>query len=242
MHRFHDGSVLRTMTARELVALPVWKGNRILDTEHVAAIKKKTTDVRRLDSGYRIVNCMEPNPSGVLVKQAYLIDGQHRAAILREHFLSTLCEPDFVVVVTEKDVASESEAIEYFNVLNTMKPQQWRTDPAILVNQYIAELERRFNSKRIKMIRQGSTCRPYLSVDRLREALRAAITELPQEATAIEEFGVRVVAKNQELVAAAPLMTLGTKSSSKFYERAAATGFALALSSELNWIKECAGP
>lgn len=242
MHRFHDGSVLRTMTARELVAIPVWKGNRILDTDHVAAIKKKTTDVRRLDSGYRIVNCMEPNPSGVLVKQAYLIDGQHRAAILREHFLSTLCEPDFVVVVTEKDVASESEAIEYFNVLNTMKPQQWRTDPALLVNQYIAELERRFNSKRIKMIRQGSTCRPYLSVDRLREALRAAITELPQEATAIEEFGVRVVAKNQELVAAAPLMTLGTKSSSKFYERAAATGFALALSSELNWIKECAGP
>jgi hypothetical protein len=227
------------MTARELVAIPVWKGNRILDTEHVVAIKKKTVDVRRLDSGYRIVNCMEANPSGVLVKQAYLIDGQHRAAILREHFLSTLCEPDFVVVVTEKDVASESEAIEYFNVLNTMKPQQWRTDPAILVNQYIAELERRFNGKRVKMIRQGVTCRPYLSVDRLREALRAAITELPQEATAIEEFGARVVAKNQELVAAAPLLTLGSKSSSKFYERAAATGFALALSSDLNWIKEC---
>jgi len=230
------------MSARELVAIPVWKGNRILDTEHAAAIKKKTQDVRCLDSGYRIINCMEPNPSGVLVKQAYLIDGQHRAAILREYFSMTLCEPDFMVVVTEKEVASESEAIEYFNVLNTMKPQQWRTDPAILVNRYIAELERRFNEKKTKMIRQGATCRPYLSVDRLREALRAAITELPQEATAIEEFGARVVAKNQELVAAAPMLTLGAKSSSKFYERAAATGFALALSSELNWIKECAAP
>jgi hypothetical protein len=225
------------MTARELVALPVWKGNRILDTEHVFAIKKKATDVRHLDSGYRIINCMEPNLSGVLVKQAYLIDGQHRAAVLREHFLTTLCEPDFVVVVTEKDVASESEAIEYFNVINTAKPQQWRTDPAILVNQYIAELERRFNDKKVKMIRQGATCRPYLSVDRLREALRAAITDLPQEEAAIREFGARAVVKNQMLVDAAPMMTLGSTSSSKLYERAAATGFALAI--DLRWIKEC---
>lgn len=225
------------MTARQLVALPVWKGNRILDTDHVVAIKKKATDVRLLDSGYRIINCMEPNPSGVLVQQAYLIDGQHRAAILREHFLTTLCEPDFVVVVIEKDVASESEAIEYFNVINTAKPQQWRTDPALLVNQYIAEIERRFNDKKVKLIRQGATCRPYLSVDRLREALRASIMVLPQEAAAIREFGARAVVKNQELVDAAPMMTLAGTATGRLYERAAATGFALAI--DLRWIKEC---
>jgi len=225
------------MSARELVAIPVWKGNRILDAEHSASIKKKMIDVRLLDSGYRIINCMEPNPSGTLVKQAYLIDGQHRAAILREHFLTTLCEPDFVVIVTEKDVASELEAIEYFNVINTMKPQQWRTDPALLVNQYIAELEKRFNNKKTKMIRQGSTCRPYLSVDRLREELFR--TSLPQEATAIQDFCDRAVAKNQELIAAAPMLMLGMQKDSRLYERAAEVNFALAVN--LRWIKECVG-
>jgi hypothetical protein len=237
MHRLHDGTILRLMSARELTDLPVWKGNRILDTEHVAAIRKKIADIRSLDSGYRIIRCMEANGVGVLTPQLYLIDGQHRAAILREHFRTTLCEPDFMVVVMEKDIASETEAIDYFNLINTVKPQQWRTDPALLVNQYIAELERRFNTKKMKLIRQGSTCRPYLSVDRLREALRASITELPQEAAAIQEFGERAFAKNQELVAEMQILVLGNTKDSRMYERVAEVNFALAV--DLGWIKEC---
>ena len=67
------------------------------------------------------------------------------------------------------------------------------------------------------------------------------VTETP-EAAAIEEFGARVVAKNQELVAAAPLMMLGGTKDGRLYERAATTGFALALPLDLNWIKECAAP
>ena len=237
MHRLYDGTILRLMSARELTDLSVWKGNRILDTEHVAAIRKKIADIRSLDSGYRIIRCMEANGAGVLTPQLYLIDGQHRAAILREHFRTTLCEPDFMVVVMEKDIASETEAIDYFNLINTVKPQQWRTDPALLVNQYIAELERHFNTKKLKLIRQGSTCRPYLSVDRLREALRASITELPQEAAAIQEFGERAFAKNQELVAEMQILVLGNTKDSRMYERVAEVNFALAV--DLSWIKEC---
>ena len=238
MHRFHDGSTLRTMMASELIAIPVWKGNRIMDADHAAAIRSKASDVRHLDSGYRIIKYKEPDASGTVRLQSYLIDGQHRAAVLREHFLSTLCEPDFMVVVTEREVTSESEAIEYFNVINTVKPQQWRTDPAILVNQYIAELERRFNTKKMKFIRQGSTVRPYLSVDRLREVLRENITALPQEAAMIQEFGRRAEEKNSELIAAAPMLILANTKDSRLYERAAAANFVLAVDVRLPWIKE----
>jgi hypothetical protein len=241
MHRFHDGSVLQTMTAKELIAIPVWKGNRILDADHAAAIQKKMADVKHLDSGYRIIKYKEADASGVMRLQSYLIDGQHRAHVLREHFLSTLCEADFPVIVTEKSVSSESEAIEYFNVINNVKPQRWDLDPAILVNQYIVELERCFNPKAKKdfVIRQGATKRPFLSVDRLREVLRENVKILAQDAAAIQEFGRKAVKKNEELMAAAPMLILANTKDSPFYERATKEKFMLAVDTRLRWIKEC---
>ena len=227
------------MTAKELIAIPVWKGNRILDVEHATEIQKKTIDIKHLDAGYRIIKYMEEMAGGGMKEQSYLIDGQHRAHALREHFLATLCEPDFNVIVTEKQVASETEAIEYFNVINNVKPQHWRTDPAILVNQYIAELERRFNTKKMKLIRQGATCRPFLSVDRLREVLRENIAYLHQETAVIQEFGRRVVEKNQQLIIGAPMLILANTKDSRFYERAAKENFMLAVDPRLRWIRDC---
>ena len=119
LHTFHDGSVLRTMSAKELVRVPIWNGQRTLDKAHAARIRDAVgAAVDRLDSGYRIVYYNEPNTGGKMVRQSYLIDGQHRAEVLREHFLSSLCEPDFTVVVTEKEVESETDAIEFFNAIN----------------------------------------------------------------------------------------------------------------------------
>lgn len=34
LHTFHDGSSLAIITAQELIAVPVWKGNRTLDMAH----------------------------------------------------------------------------------------------------------------------------------------------------------------------------------------------------------------
>jgi hypothetical protein len=240
MHRFHDGSVLRTISAKELIAIPVWKGNRILDTDHASTIQKKMANIRHLDSGYKIIKYMEADASGVTRLQSYLIDGQHRAHVLREHFLSTLCEADFTVVATEKSVSSESEAIEYFNVINNVKPQRWAHDPKILVNQYIMELERRFNPKAKKdfVIRQGATKRPYLSVDRLREVLLENVKSLGQDSAAIQEFGRRAVEKNAELLTGAPMLILANTKDSPFYERAAKEKFMLAVDIRLRWIKE----
>jgi hypothetical protein len=208
------------MTARELVAIPVWKGNRTLDVAHAKAIAAAVTDIRTLDSGYRIVNYMEPDATGTPVRQSYLIDGQHRCHILR-----SATALDFPVIVTEKDVASESDAIDFFNTINTVKPQQWSIDPALIVNLYIVELEKAFP----KMIRP-STHRPYLSVDRLREALK----RLPLKAKAVTACVAKARAKNEVLLQDAIMRSNYDLVENK---RAIANGFMLGL--DLGWVKEC---
>lgn len=241
LHTFHDGSVLQTMSAKELVKVPVWHGQRTLDKVHAAKIRDAVgAAVDRLDSGYRIVFYNEPDTSGRMVRQSYLIDGQHRAEVLREHFLSSLCEPDFTVVVTEKEVESETEAIEFFNAINNVKPQQWRTDPNILVNSYIAEMEKRFNAKKPGFIRHTATVRPYLGADKLREALKAVVASLGQEKASIELFVQRALEKNKEMLGKASVLVLANTKDSKYYEKAAAVGFMLAVDPKLPWVRELA--
>ena len=224
MFTFHDGSILRIMTARDLVAVPVWKGNRTLDVGHAKAIAAAVTDIRTLDSGYRIVNYMEPDATGTPVRQSYLIDGQHRCHILR-----TSTELDFPVVVTEKDVASESDAIDFFNTINTVKPQQWSVDPALIVNLYIVELEKAFNKPKTNLIRPA-THRPYLSVDRLRDELKCHTLR----AKAVMAFVANAKAKNEALLQDAIMRSNYDLVDNK---RAIAVGFMLGL--DLKWVKEC---
>ena len=240
MYTFHDGSILRVLSAKELIQIPIWKGNRTLDKAHAERIRDAVGDtVHSLDSGYRIIHYDEPDTSGRVVRQSYLIDGQHRAHVLREHFLNSLCEPDFLVVVTEKTVESESDAIEYFNAINNVKPQRWRTDPAILANQYIAALEQTFNTSKLKLIRQ-TTVRPYLSVEKLREVIKANIGKLAQEPAAIQAFCMRAVEKNKSLLQQVDMLILGKPKEAKYYERAAESGFLLAVDPKLPWIAELA--
>ena len=240
MYTFHDGSILRVLSAKELIQIPIWKGNRTLDKAHAERIRDAVGDtVHSLDSGYRIIHYDEPDTSGRIVRQSYLIDGQHRAHVLREHFLNSMCEPDFLVVVTEKAVESESDAIEYFNAINNVKPQRWRTDPAILANQYIAALEQTFNTSKLKLIRQ-TTVRPYLSVEKLREVIKKNIDILAQEPTAIRTFCQRAMNRNKELLEQVDMLILGKPKEAKYYERAAESGFMLAVDPKLPWIAELA--
>ena len=41
LHTYNDGSVLKIITSRELIAIPIWKGQRILDKDHAASIKSE---------------------------------------------------------------------------------------------------------------------------------------------------------------------------------------------------------
>jgi hypothetical protein len=241
LHTFHDGSVLRCMNVKDLLTLPIWKGNRILDKDHVAKLKAAIgSNIQRLDSGYRIVKYNELNTENEWVEQSYIIDGQHRISVLRDFFSTAICPPEFTVVVVERKVGSELEAIQYFNELNTVKPQSWNTDPNLIINQYIAGLEKRFNTRKRQLLRQGVAHRPYLSIDKIRTKLQE-IEGLRYSPELVEQFVERVVAhnlilKNQYQIG----MALGKSQDEKFVQKADGLEFYLALDPKLKWVRELA--
>jgi hypothetical protein len=236
LHTFHDGSVLKKITARALIAIPIWKGNPILNTDHVTKIQKDVgTHVNLLDSGYCIIHYPESDAAGKEVTGSYIIDGQHRAAVLRTYYAPPCFEPDFELLVKEKTVASESEAISYFNVLNSVKPQQWAHDKKLIANEYIVGMEALFNTtKRCPMIRQGITHRPYLSVDKLRDQL--ILYNVKPDTEHIKAFLTKVQGWNKRKCEEAQI-SLALHSEHKdasMWSRALEVGFMLAM--DFSWL------
>lgn len=107
LHKYSDGSILKVISSRDLVAIPIWKGQRIMDKEHATQIKKSVANnISSLDSGFSIIKYKEETTDGRIIESSYLIDGQHRASVIRDYYETTVCEPDFPVTVTEKTVNS----------------------------------------------------------------------------------------------------------------------------------------
>jgi hypothetical protein len=240
LHTLHDGSTLVVMKAKELIGVPVWQGNRIIDSAHVARIRAAVGDgISALDFGYRLVRCPVVDGGGATVWTMYLVDGQHRHAVLREYFASELFAADFDVVVIVKEVGTEMEIIEYFNTLNTVKPILW-SDPNLVVNLYIQGLEAEFNKGKAMFLRKGATCRPYLSVDKLRERLTARVGRLAPSRTAVAAFVARVREWNAEGVRRADVDLLGLpEKEAERLGKAAKLGFVLAHDVRLPWIEAC---
>ena len=244
IHTFHDGSTLHKSSAQELLKIPIWKGNRILDKAHVLEIQKAIgPNITHLDSGYFIVQYEELDAANHPVLQSYIIDGQHRAAVLKEHFTTTLCEPDFPILVTVKRVIDEEEAITFFNAINKCKPQSWKMDPVLIVNKYMAALTKKFNgAKKLLLIRPGSTHRPYLSSDKLREALHLYASSLNPSSEFITKFIERVVKWNtQELGAVQMQLSLNDipKKEIPILEKSIGAEFILAFDPAYKWIPLC---
>jgi hypothetical protein len=238
--RLHDGSILRYMLARDLVRIPIWKGNRIIDGAHVDAIERSIgAHAERLDFAYRIVCCDEIDAGGRAVPTSYIIDGQHRIAVLRRLLERGAHTLEFYAVVLEKRVESELEIIDLFNTLNSTKPITW-TDTNLVVNAYIAALEEAFNVGRRAMIRKSGTHRPYVSVDRLRETLTAFSDTLKTRTTKgdISAFVDRVRAWNATQLENAParIMAQSKKSEGELIARAAELRFMLGCDLKLKWI------
>ena len=246
LHTFHDGSTLQLTSAQELLKIPIWKGNRILDTAHVAEIQKAIgSNITHLDSGYYVVQYEELDAGNHPILQSYIIDGQHRAAVLKEHFTSTLCEPDFPILMTVKRVIDEEEAITFFNAINKCKPQSWKMDPVLIVNKYMAALTKKFNgNKKLLLIRPGSTHRPYLSSDKLREALLLYASSLKSSSEDVRGFVERVVKWNtNELGAVQMQLSLNDipKKEIPILEKSIGAEFLLAFDGSYKWIPLCLG-
>jgi hypothetical protein len=155
------------MMASRLATIPIWKGNRNIDQDHVARIVESLVSIQELDgTPFRLVNTIE---DGVICTT--ILDGQHRSVIVKK-YLENPYAKDFPVLVIEKDCENEAEIIEYFEKVNRMKPMHYREDPVLAANKYIIPFLKEFNKDPKKpVIRQGKVNRPYLSVDRLREIL-----------------------------------------------------------------------
>jgi hypothetical protein len=241
LYKYNDGSVIKLMSAKELISVPVWKGNRILDKEHASKIKEAIgNDINRLDSGYTIIKYNEETSDGRFVLSSYLIDGQHRAHVVRDYYNSTICEPDFQLTITEKFVESESDAIEYFNSINNTKPQHWKTDPNLLINNYIRALETHFNKgKKSKFIRSDATKRPYLSVTSLRDAFNNNIDHLKYTQNDIQKFIQRVDNFNKNTIERLRIELLESNvRDEKMKERIIDLEFSLAYDTKIKWVSE----
>jgi hypothetical protein len=237
LHTYSDGSHLFKMSARALTQIPIWKGNRILDKQHAENIKKAINNqVHILDSGFRIIQYNETDQeSGELIKKSAVIDGQHRVSIIRDYFNTNPLEKDFQITVTELQVDSEEDAIEYFNKINNSKPIQYEVDDNLLINKFIQKLCNAF-PKNKNLIRITPTRRPYLHVDKLRNSLKKYVSELRKITP--EEFTKRVLKINEDTLKELSTFT----SSHKEYimvKKCIEVKFALAWEDQCKWVKEC---
>jgi len=240
LHTYNDGSRLIILSARTLIAIPIWKGNRIIDTNHIEAIRKSIGSViQTLDSGFRIICYKEEDADGNSITQQYIIDGQHRCSVLRDHFTMNLCETDFTVTATEITVKSEADAIAYFNRINNVKPIQFKEDPKLVVNRYIEQICRSFPApkKGSQLIRSVTTRRPYLHIDQLRDALAANYEMVTSQEP--DEFAACVKEKNTRLLRAMELaLATGATTEQAMMERCIEMQFALAFDPKMKWVRE----
>jgi hypothetical protein len=162
-----DGSIWKQIPASRLAAIDIWKGNRILDENHVLRISQSLESITDLSANpYRIAVIEDEGQT-----YRHVIDGQHRARLLKTYFKDPDAK-DFDIVVIEKQFDDEADVINYFKIINTTKSIQWREDPILAANKYIEPFLREFNKDPKKpVIRPGKVNRPYLSIDRLREVL-----------------------------------------------------------------------
>jgi hypothetical protein len=233
LHTFSDGSVLQKIKAKELVGIPVWKGNRFIDLAHANKIKEAIGDkIEALDSSiFRIVKYRDGD-----VTQKYLVDGQHRQYVIKSYYEdNVLFALNFETIVIEKTVDSEADAIEYFNTLNNAKPQQ-DNDPKLLANKYILALEK-FYKKLIRPEGVG-TKRPFLSSDALRKVLEENGSMLKQSNEHVKTFIKKVDAWNKKMLTEYEVGSAFQTKDRTVLESCIKKGFVLAFDLKLPWIKE----
>lgn len=237
LYTYYDGSKLYKISAKALTKIPVWKGNRIIDLNHVNNIKQSIDyKAQLLDSGYKIIQYQEMDEKGKPIKRSYIIDGQHRLAVVIDYFENVQDAPDFNVTVTEIRVESESDAIDYFNKINNVKPQQFELDPNLLINKYLKKLEETYNTrKKNDLLRTGLTRRPYLSVDKLREALKKRFIKLKK--ISCEKFVIECKLINKKLLQELELLSLNDNDKEKnIIQKSIEMEFALAWDDKFKWL------
>ena len=233
---FHDNSVLRTMKILDVLKIPIWEGNRILDEEHKNAIETQIKEnVQCLDlKPYHIVSYPsvdELNQPSIAYR---IVDGQHRVCILRSYYARNPTMQNFHVLVNEKRCESLDEVVEYFKILNHTKSIIWSGDKQLIAMNIINQLINYFknqNSALQKNFKMGRTVKPFLDIYELRDVL----TNYPLDT--LQEFDVEIFCKNTFAYNKTLLNNIVVKQKKQAYEdKALKLGFALALEKPSKWV------
>ena len=239
LHTFSDKSILKRISAKTLVGIPVWRGNRHIDNNHANQIKNDIgDDIQKLDKTvFHIVIYNEDNK-----QQKYLVDEQHRKSVIQSYFEENFCIPDFDVLIIEKIVEDEAEAIQYFNTINNVKPQH-DNDINHIVNKYIKVLEDMFNKDKKNILIKPldkTTKRPFLSSALLRKILEEHGSLLKHSKEFMKNFVTKVETWNKKKIEEYTLgsVFVATKERS-ILESSLEKKFVLAFDPKLPWIKEC---
>lgn len=200
-----DGSRLYKISAKELVMIPTWHGNRIVDQGHILTLQNTVGHPRQFDiKPFHIVRYNAEQEDGSKKEQVCIVDGQHRIEVLKLYLASH--EPsfdnpfeDFELLVIEKYCTDEQEVIKYFKILNTTKNIEWRDDPRLVANRYLEALCGKFNTKKRQLIRNGKTRRPYVSLETLRDQMVARRIGFATEETP-EAYAERIYKEHLEVL------------------------------------------
>lgn len=174
---FTDGSTLHQISARRLIAIPVWEGNRVLDESHVVDLTRAIKNPQDIQGPFTVVEY--PDDEGK--PQRKVIDGQHRREVLIRHFTPAQAETegfsDFTILVRLHKIADHAAAVSLFQAINNAKPMIYKGSPTERLHEFSEALRRHcvFDKGRtsiIALIRPCSTVRPFLSVEHLEEAMK----------------------------------------------------------------------
>lgn len=235
LHTYSDGSKLYKMSALALSRIPIWKGNRNIDLDHVNNIQLAiSSNGFLLDSGYKTIQYDEVDENNKMVKKTYLIDGQHRITVVNDYFENVQDAKDFQVTVTEIRVESELDVIDYFNKINNVKPIQFQEDPNLIINKYLQKLIETFPVKG-KLFRTGATKRPYLAIDKFREALKKRVDRLKK--ISAEKFSKECKLMNTKIIQELEVRSLNKNDKElKIIIKILELEFALAWDDKFKWL------
>jgi hypothetical protein len=231
LHKFYDGSKMRKMSVKDLIRIPIWKGNRLLCEDHKRQIQESLKGgVRPLElKPYHIITYPIEDEDGHLERKSFIIDGQHRVSILKDAFYQSQDLESFDCIVIEKECQTETEAIDYFRILNMTRAVEWKHDPNLLANAFVKALEKEFNTGKTRLIRPAGSHRPYMSADKIRDAI---LKKRFEEGKSVEEF----IAKVRDLNKAGVERLREVAQRSKMEQKALELGFTLALDEKFKWL------
>jgi hypothetical protein len=197
LHTFHDGSELKVLSAKELATIEIWHSQRTLDVKHKNYISHQVEhSIKSLDGSlYHIVR-YPPDEDSEEIRR--IIDGQHRAAVLKDYFENNPEAETFQVLIKEKFCETEDEAISYFKILNTTKAIEWKEDPKLVAQKYLEALFKIFKNDKTKFFRTNKTKRPFVHIEKLEQELVRRIWRISKMRP--DEFAEEVFAWNERKV------------------------------------------